>query len=274
MIRKEGGSASGSLKSISLKLDRAAGHLREIKAIDASFADVEINMPFVRDEERGVGYFEVRLPEPPATIGPIIGDFLHNLRPCLDYLVWQVVLSNPPHAPGKWNMFPVCQSQSAFDEQVKKRRLDGVPPEAVAVVRSLQPFDSPEHPLALLVELYNADKHQDLHLAISIASEMDIVHLRNGEVVMRTTLGGEDVRNGAVYGGVGISLDTLPSGLKMEVFGRAEAFVAFKDLASQSDEPIPVVQTLEEMLSFLVNSVVPRLRPFIREASAPHENSA
>jgi hypothetical protein len=264
MLKKKSASASGSLKSVSLKLERAAGHLREIKAINATFADVELDMPFVRDEERGVGYFEVRLPEPPAAIGLIVGDFLHNLRSCLDYLVWQVVRSNPPHTPSRRNMFPICQSQSAFDEQVKRRRLDGVPLEAVGVVKSLQPFDSPEHPLALLDELYNADKHRDLNLAIFVASDMDVVHLRNDEVVMRTILGGEDVRNGAVYGGITISLDAVPSGLKMEVVGRAAAFIAFKDLASQGDEPLPVVQTLEEMLSLLVNSVVPRFRLFVR----------
>jgi hypothetical protein len=264
LLKKKSVSTSGRLESVSLKLERAAGHLREIKAIDATFADVELNMPFVRDEERGVGYFEVRLPEPPAAIGPIVGDCLHNLRSCLDYLVWQVVRSNPPHTPSRKNMFPVCQLQSAFDEQVKRGRLDGVPLQAVAVVKSLQPFDSPEHPLALLDELYNADKHRDLNLAISVASDMDVVHLRNGEVVMRTILGGEDVRNGAVYGDIAISLDAVPLGVKMEVVGRAAAFVAFKDLASKGDEPMPVVQTLEEMLSLLVNLVVPRFGPFIR----------
>ena len=128
----------------------------------------------------------------------------------------------------------------------------------------MQPFDSHEHPLALLDELYNADKHRDLNLAISVASDMDILHLRNGEVVMRTIIGGEEVRNGAIYGGVLIALEAVPSDLQLEVVGRAAAFIAFKDHANQEDEPLPVVQTLEEIQDLLVSSILPRFKSFIR----------
>jgi hypothetical protein len=81
---------------------------------------------------------------------------------------------------------------------------------------------------------------------------------------MRTILGGEEVRSGAIYGGLAIALDAIPSDLQLEVVGRAAAFVAFKDHANHEDELMPVVQTLEEMQNLLVDSVLPRFKAFIR----------
>jgi len=257
-------SPGGSLQSVSLKLKRAATHLREIKSIDATFANVQLTMPFIRDQERRVGYFEVKLPDPPEAVSPVVGDCLHNLRSSLDYLIWQTVRSNPPHTPGRKNMFPICRSQTAFDDQVRRGRLDGVPQEAAAAIQSLQPFSSPGHPLTLLDDLYNADKHRDLSLTVSVASDVDVVHVRNGQVFMRTVISGEELRNGAVFGDMMVSLEAVPSDFKIEVVGRAAAFLAFKGRSSHLEESLPVVQTLEEILSFLENSVVPSFWAFIR----------
>lgn len=256
-----------------LKLARAAEHLQEIRLIDERFASVECKMPFIRDEKRGIGYFEVRLPEPPAAIGPIVGDCLHNLRSVLDYLVWQMVRSNPPNTPSKSNMFPICQSIEAFARQLKGERLAGVPERGVAVIKSLQPFDSPEHPLALLDSLYNADKHRDLNFAVSVASDMDVCYRRNGEVVMRVILGSDEVRNGSMFGGVGVGLELLAPGLQLEAGGTASAFIAFRDHCDRWGEALGVVATLEEIRDLLVDSVVPLLEPFISPSEPPRESA-
>lgn len=255
----------GSLESVLLKLARAGDHLDELQRIDSEFANVEVQMPFVRDEKRQIGFFEVRLPNPPKTVATIVGDCLHNLRASLDYLVWQLVYSNPPNTPGKNNMFPICQAASNFEELLRKGRLDGLEEKAVEAVRSLQPLDLPQHPLVLLNDLYNADKHRDLHVVVAVASDLDVVSIRNGEIVMRTILSGEEVRHGEPYGGIGMPLSKVPHGIQMRVLGSAVAYMAFKDLiSSEEGEQMPVVSTMRVIRDFLIATVVPTLAPMIR----------
>ena len=61
----------------------------------------------------------------------------------------------------------VDTSQSDFDEQVRRDRLHDVPPGAIAVINSVQPFikdptAAAHSPLAMLSSLDNADKHRSL----------------------------------------------------------------------------------------------------------------
>jgi hypothetical protein len=122
--------------------------------------------------------------------GTIIGDVVHNLRSTLDHLVWQLTLANGHMPPAviprkrsdldyRWRQigFPIY----SFDPRKRYpsgRRISwrwqppdglwGVRPALRTEFQRLQPFyrrKKPDrHPLAVLDELWNIDKHRHLHL--------------------------------------------------------------------------------------------------------------
>jgi hypothetical protein len=75
----------------------------------------------------------------------------------LDYLVWELVLAEG-NIPTTMNAFPVALTEKAYEDDIKKRhRLDGVGASARDMIRSFQPE---QHPLAILDNLTNINKHR------------------------------------------------------------------------------------------------------------------
>jgi hypothetical protein len=99
----------------------------------------------------------------PGRVPIIIGDCLQNLRSALDYLVWELVLT-AKNEPGRHNMFPICSTLEAFENQLGKNRLKGVTPDAIAEIRNLQPYhhgrDFDKTKLWVLDDLCNINKHR------------------------------------------------------------------------------------------------------------------
>ena len=99
----------------------------------------------------------------PARLALICGDVLQCLRSSLDYLVWE--LSNTvDDKTRKRLMFPICVTEATYEEELTKRkRLDGVPLEAVAIIDRHQPYKDilpEETTLAMLDSLTNINKHR------------------------------------------------------------------------------------------------------------------
>jgi len=258
---------NGPLASPTAKLARANDHLRALRSIDEKLAAVECRVVFTEDAARNLGYFVLHLPECPAELSTIAGDCLHNLRSALDYLVWQLVRANPPQKPDGRNMFPICSSATLFERQVKRGRLQGLAAAAAAAVEWLQPFEVEHHPLALLDQLCNADKHRDLHFMTAVASDLEISYSRHGEVYLQTILGNDEVRDGAILGGVGIPLTMLRSRPEVEINSSASAFVAFRDLTSEWGDSLGVVKSLNEIRDHIADVVIPALEPYLRPRS-------
>jgi hypothetical protein len=150
--------------SVKWKLIRAQEHLDVLRAMTALYYKTH-PAKVVRKLEGSPGEFigEVVADFPvPTRFALIIGDFLQNLRSCLDYLVWELVLAaknNPTH-----NMFPICTTPEAFNAQVARHRLDGVPVDAIAEIEALQPYHDGQDPkgnvLTLLDNFCNINKHR------------------------------------------------------------------------------------------------------------------
>jgi len=127
----------------------------------------------VPEEETETGRisFRVKITAPvPAAIPLIIGDLLQNLRSTLDYLVWELVLA-ANNVPSEKNMFPICSTADAFNDQLRRHRLDGIAPDAVTEIERLQPYGiwkscGPPNPLILLDALCNINKHRRLLLTV------------------------------------------------------------------------------------------------------------
>ena len=111
---------------------------------------------------------------PPLVIGVLIGEIAHNLRSALDGLTWQLALLGPK-APEKNTMFPIFTVRQTKRRQKSGdkiphfaegglRRIRSLRLEHQQDIESLQPYKGGhgfrQHPLYLLSELNNADKHR------------------------------------------------------------------------------------------------------------------
>jgi hypothetical protein len=128
--------------------------------------------------EAGIHVFRWEAPDPPLLWSVMCGNIVHNLRSALDHLVWQMVLANGIQAPktgSRGNAFPIKVTPPGKGETfasiyAKNGKLAGVHPDHIALIEEFQPYkviphgaSANEHPLALLDELWQIDKHRHLH---------------------------------------------------------------------------------------------------------------
>jgi hypothetical protein len=193
----------------------------------------------------------------PGRIPVIIGDALTNIRAALDYLVWELVLA-AKNQPTEKNMFPICTTPEAFAQQLARHRLDGVPVDAIAEIKALQPYhdgqDAEGHVLAMLDALCNVNKHR-----------------RVLTTVLRGQLAPKDftteIINGQTYGSLnfaalldqGTKIGPFPMvdgpygrGPKVDVPLQIITYVAFSERAAQDVE---IGVTLSILLGFVAQEL-------------------
>lgn len=167
-----------TVDGITAKLNRAEHHLKVAKRLNRRFARQKCRVVPQFNPETNQHDFVAHLPEPPTELGLILGDAIHNIRTALDHTVWALVESNPNRpadAPGSFTMFPICDTARGYKVQLSKRRVDGVIPNAAAIIDKAQPYhrrdagrDYRRHPLWVLNALENIDKHRRLTLTANI----------------------------------------------------------------------------------------------------------
>lgn len=104
--------------------------------------------------------------------GVMLGDCVHNLRSALDHLACQLTLFNGgTMADCAQTQFPIASKSEAQFEAMANRRIPGLSSKHRAMVKRVQPYRSGEkaavHPLAVLAELSNTDKHRVINPAYS-----------------------------------------------------------------------------------------------------------
>lgn len=94
----------------------------------------------------------------------ILGDVLHNLRSCLDHLAHQLALAHEPDKdPPTGTEFPIFVDRDKFRSQDRGGglyKVRGLHPDVIGAIATLQPHNTPEHPLWVLQQMSNADKHR------------------------------------------------------------------------------------------------------------------
>jgi hypothetical protein len=113
----------------------------------------------------------------PSEIGLILGDALNNYRASLDHLAWAIVnMTGSPRKP-KQVYFPITQSPEVFASEIL-RKLPGVSALFASMVKLHQPFQNGaqivEHPLFILDDWNNADKHRAVHVTAAYSQELKI----------------------------------------------------------------------------------------------------
>ena len=109
--------------------------------------------------------------EPPLRFGVILGDCVHNLRSALDHIIWQVTLLDGG-TPDDATQYPIASKSEGQFERMAERRIAGLNARHRAMVKQTQPYhrgdQASAHPLAMLADLSNTDKHRVVHTAFSI----------------------------------------------------------------------------------------------------------
>jgi len=224
------------------------------------------------DTANGRYVIRVQIPHTDAIfdIALIVGDFVCNLRACLDHLAWQLALfSAVTSPPSKEICFPICDRDS-LDTQIKiVRSTYGIPEAAVSIVKSLQPYNAGDDfqstHLWRLNKLWNIDKHRHIapHAVVTdwifklmgekAGVDLSSVFKKHGIIM-------EDVGDGAVM--------KLPLSLKDKVEfnpnpGGVDVRFGSLDRESRTSEGIDInYSDLLEMYKFVTETVIPRFASF------------
>lgn len=258
-----------SLNEIQLKLARAKKHLGDVLSALEGYRQAECTIAMEKDEALQMAVQRVHLvPNSSPEISAIAGDFFSNVRAVLDYVVWQLVLGNPPNKPGPSNQFPIADSPKAFSEQVVRKRLRGVPEDAIKIIETLQPYHDCDNPLGILNRLVNIDKHQTLNVIAVVADNTEVVSQSGNFALM---LGDEELRDGCIFGEIGIPFDLIPSMFpdferrlpSMKMHGTCSLFLAFDDPTAERLEDFRVDRTLQNIFMFVRDRVLPGFDGFL-----------
>ena len=104
----------------------------------------------------------------------MIGEIIHNFRSALNHLVFQLVILQTGTASDSSRLqFPIFEIKpdfvrGCFDKSGNPTTLDGLGVDAIALIKSLQPFATGEgkmSPLWHLHKLSNWDKHRSIYTA-------------------------------------------------------------------------------------------------------------
>lgn len=239
-----------SLAPVRLKIGRAEEHL---DTLDAEIGVYLANEPYAAvreyDPQHGERLAGIRVTQPPpAHLALVIGDYLHNLRSALDHLAWQLVIASG-NTPTPRTEFPIYKDASVYQQRVGRVVIQpGVTAPIGADVESLQPYhrgdDALNHPLWVLHDLSNIDKHRTLHTAALWVS-------RGEWFTLRLRPGTEDT----VFFFKG-----LPRESEMDMETQGALSVALAEPARLGQRP--VVRLLGESLKLVREGLLPRFETF------------
>lgn len=256
------------LDSIRIKLARAEEHLNEVIRTTREYAQGECSIAMEKDVALQMAVQRIRIkPSASPEISAMAGDFFANVRAVLDYIVWQLVLSNPPNEPSASNQFPIANKPSDFADQLARKRLRGVPEKAVTLIEQLQPYNADDNPIGILNRLSNIDKHQTLNVVTVVADNTEIISQAGNFALI---LGDEELRDGTIFGEIGIPFKMIPMLPdferrlpEMKMHGKCSLFVAFEDPSAEYLEDFRVDRTLQWIFEFTRDKVIPAFEPFL-----------
>jgi hypothetical protein len=193
---------------VDLKIERANQHREELIANIKAFREREPYRIREQRKEWQGGLYRVvtaHQPEdPPDAIPLLLGDFVHNLRSALDYLVGAM----RPDGPSRDSAFPICTRRGTANGflNLSKKKLAGIPAPAKKRIKRMQPYDRrygrPRlervrwEALAFLETFWKVEKHRTILLASGFLAPDYVAHNRTGEqssgIGHRTTPTGDE----------------------------------------------------------------------------------
>jgi hypothetical protein len=255
------------LSGIRLKLARAQQHL---EALDQDVSRFLARDPYgVESELNEEGeVFRARVrEEPPDEWGIAIGECVHNIRTALDHLAWQLCIRHAGHGLARTE-FPIFRDPSVYSRVSRGKptrgsgleKIRGVEPDAQAIIERLQPYHAGEnverHPLWVLQELSNINKHQVLHFTGAVLA--DTTYSLTGSITGQFR---DEILFGPFEHGAEIARFWFSSALNPDVRVHAKfgLHVAFADGPAHGAVVVP---TLRDIIGFVRLRAVGHLERF------------
>ena len=167
------------------RLERADEHRSALATIWNEYLDDEPFDVSLIHEGEGVHILRVWQTTPiPAGFALELGEWLYNLRACLDYIIWatcaHVTGQVPPPDEGKLQ-YPIYEHESAWDDNLY--RLKHLRDHHREMLLRMQPFnsDADANYLGVINRLARIDRHRRLTITTGyIAETAPIVEVPNG----------------------------------------------------------------------------------------------
>jgi hypothetical protein len=165
---------SDPLQSAWLKIERASQHANALNATVQRWVDDRpYKLSVDVDGETGEQVCRIHIERmPPPEWSVVVGEVVHGLRTALDHAVYALSAPSSGGKPPGGTEFPIFKDEPNFRNTKRPGglwKIRGLGEAAEKVVVSVQPFNhaggEPErHPLWVLQQLSNADKHRSLNL--------------------------------------------------------------------------------------------------------------
>lgn len=163
-----------ALGGAGLKLARAIEHINELHKLCEVFADPNFCSMQVKDNGNGgVSWFFGTPKDVPANIPVLIGEVAHQIRSCLDHLIFH--FAAPEAGKEHEVQMPICTSAKAFRNA--KRRMPGIEigSDVHMAIKSIQPYLRRSRPdnwlLWQVAVINNWDKHRSLPVTALAVTE-------------------------------------------------------------------------------------------------------
>src|SRR5579859_1146073 len=188
-----------------LKIERAKFHFETIKPKIETFDEAQDHCTWERELKRNGRdhiYRVKTVKDAPTSWGPVIGDFLSNMRSALDILAYQLALSAKvalTSAQKRDLAFPVLSTYREFLDFVP--RLTPMDMKAIAAIEALQPYrrrNAATHALMVLHRLDKINKHRNIH--VTAASTKFVAQFLPDPEPKQRWFGGEALKPGAEIG--------------------------------------------------------------------------
>ena len=261
------------MRGPSLKLLRAKQQIQALQLEVRQFTeDRDYAFGIAEDTQtrEGVAYVYFSK-QPPDNWSVVIGEIIHDLRSCLDHIVYQLALRHSRQAMSG-SEFPIFTDAKVFYEndgrgiptrQSGMHKIRGVAPLAQEIIRDVQPFNrgQPErHVLWVLQQYSNIDKHRMLQLTQTAVDVSDMTIQPTGDIQVGMVRQAE----GPMVSGDELARWQVVRGTEgtVNVNCRFTIRVAFDHTAPEAARHVGIIDGLESVVS-VVEGIGGMLKPFL-----------
>lgn len=249
------------LDGIRAKLLRAEEHLCIFNAEARSYIDScnpTLSLHVDENTRDGRITFNVTA-SPPLRLSTLVGDCVHNSRSALDNLICALARIKKPAHKCHGIGYPICMKRDDF---LKSTIRKAIPMRALTLIERLQPYNGGNlpphaHPLAILNQLSNRDKHRAIAITSAYSRNTTItIPVGHGACTINADT---PLQAGATYK---TSLQ-IPAGINpgMPMKASGSAQVVFERSVFKPALDIPVNVLMRGILDFIQDSIIPSLEP-------------
>lgn len=152
-----------SFSAPQIKIDRARRHISELEQAVTDYvasAPLKVFPKAVVVDGKPDIQITMEMTPPPEHLGAILGDILHNLRVVLDLAACDMVRSIGGDPKGVY--FPFSDTADRLDERIRSQNFHRAGDDAIALLKTLQPYHHGNTKLRALHDLDIEDKHRNL----------------------------------------------------------------------------------------------------------------